>query len=202
MIDYTCTRYVALCKVYDGMSKSFYQQYQDACSKFEEIDRLNPDLKEENMMVYCDSYGLKQSSAIAAVVFQALAIEALINLFGVFLLGDEKYYNEYENKRNRFSTPEKLKKLFKNELNKPYPTQTGHYLAMKTLLDKRDKLVHVKPRAVEITSRQDDLQQFMDRLKDEIGFVYKGLDAEMQSYETVKLELLEANPKFENWLNP
>ena len=74
--------YPMLCENYNGMSQSFYAQYKDATEYLKSLKCGSWDLishtYDENEK-YCTAQSMRLHSAIAAIVFQALSIEAFVN---------------------------------------------------------------------------------------------------------------------------
>lgn len=166
--------YVPLCEQYNGLAQSFYRQYLDA--------------KEQKRDAIC----LLQS-AICAVVFQAFSIEAYVNFFGAYTLGDKSFYETYESgeRGKRYSTIEKMKLLCKGEGKNSYPTDGKHFSNLKGLLSKRDKLAHSKPRAHTLYKDDSSNSDYLDMMS-EISFVYNNLDEEMKLYAEVKSNMSAA----------
>ena len=107
--------YPMLCENYNGMSQSFYAQYKDAerylkSMKCDDWDILSPATDETEKYVTAQS--MRLHSAIAAIVFQALAVEAFVNLYGAQKVGDEAFYSKYDFKGA--TTLSKLKAICKH----------------------------------------------------------------------------------------
>lgn len=166
--------YVPLCEQYNGLAQSFYQQYLDA--------------KEQKRDAMC----LLQS-AICAVVFEAFAIEAYVNFFGAYTMGDDEFYKNFESgeRGKRYSTIEKMKLFCKGENKKSYPTGGMHFSILKGLLSKRDKLAHSKPRAHTLHKDDSSDSDYLVMMS-EISFVYDNLDKEMNLYAEVKSNMSAA----------
>ena len=90
--------YAMYCEMYAGMADSFYRQYLAAKEVYDDTPHDSIPIIDEaqNYNRVLKIYNLMEVNAIAATVFQALAIEAYINLFGVYQLGEDKFYSEYE----------------------------------------------------------------------------------------------------------
>lgn len=128
----------------------------------------------------------REQAAIKAVVFQALAIEAYVNLFGYCVTG------EIEIKRadgNYMSTVSKLEEICRR-LSKQYPTDSSRRI--RKLFSKRDSLVHQKPQEIIITKQPfdynhpeknyEDISSFYDTLNE----LYNNLDNDMQLYNELQ----------------
>ncbi len=190
MSNYLASDYYPLCETYANMSLSYYEQYREACSSIssKKMDRpwnILEHSSEENQE-YITNWAIKLNTAITAIVFQALSVEAYINLYGVIKVGEDEFYEKYESKKERLSTIEKLKKMCKDKLNKNYPTREKKYNDLVSLLKKRDRLVHVKPRA---DKSGVDMQMYYDHLRSEVGFVFNNIDDEMLTYHNLKANL-------------
>ena len=71
--------YFPLCQQYAAMAQSFYSQYQQSAAGNDVLASI-----------------AMEQAAICAVIFQALAVESYVNLFGSVILGDENFRNNYE----------------------------------------------------------------------------------------------------------
>ena len=63
--------YLPFCEQYAAMAQCFYSQYQQSAAGNDVIDSI-----------------AMEQSAICAVIFQALAVESYVNLFGSVILGN------------------------------------------------------------------------------------------------------------------
>lgn len=195
MDEISINAYVPLCEQYNTLAQSFYQQHLDLKSQLEQLgppaDFLeNPILANAQMELHAGIF----QAAICAVVFEAFAIESYVNFFGASTLGDDKYYATYESGEpgKRYSTIYKLKKLCKDEFDSSYPTDGKHFVALKGLFDKRNRLAHNKPKAhILSTKNGDTFDDYYDAMA-EISFVYEGLEGEMALYDSVKEKLSES----------
>ena len=150
-----------LCENYNGMSQSFFSQYKDVNTYLRSLGTENWDYLEhspEENQRFNEAHTMRLNSALAAVVFQALAVEAFINLYGAQKIGEEKYYSEYELKG--VTTTKKIKRICSETLGQPYPTNDRAYSRLISLLEKRDRIVHTKPRALKIDEIENDLPIF------------------------------------------
>lgn len=199
------TIYPSFCEQFERLAQNFYSQYRLAleCPSVEKsYDYLDsPELFVQQMKVD----NLKETSAICAIVFESLAIEAYVNFWGASILGDEIFFSKYEPQKNSAasgsakthlkSTLEKMKYICKTEFDKPYPTNGSHYSRLKNLFLKRDKLVHNKPRGylIELAPFNYDSPElaFADYtdVLNQINFIYDGIDDELKLYEEVKSNL-------------
>ena len=181
--------YFTLCEQYDTMAKSFYFQYH----------QYQEDAKSGDPSA---SIAMEQA-AICAVIFQALAVESYVNLFGSVVLGDDVFRCRYESetdKKHRASTIDKIKNICNIELGNPYPTSGEHFRTLKGLLDKRNKLVHPKSKPHTIENRpynykkpEDSCSDYVQAFNEEIGFIYNSLEAEMLVYDDLKKNLARCN---------
>lgn len=182
--------YLPLCEQYNTLAQSFYQQYVDAKQELLLLGK-NVDIM-ENIGLARTKSQLEMAmlqSAICAVVFEAFAIEAYVNFFGIYSLGEKYYLSHYESKDKRYSTVRKIVVLCKKEYGSPYPEESEHFSTLDGLFRKRNALVHNKPRGNIISSRED----FSDYLSamQEISSIYINLDCEMNLYNEVKNNLSE-----------
>ena len=182
--------YLPFCEQYAAMAQCFYSQYQQSAAGNDVIDSI-----------------AMEQSAICAVIFQALAVESYVNLFGSVTLGDENFRCNYESetdKTHRFSTLEKIKRICKDEFNTPYPTDGKHFKVLQGLLSKRDKLVHQKSKPHNIEKRpfdyNDPLKSYADYLQayeEEIGFIHEDLENEMKVYDDLQENLAQCSGREE-----
>jgi len=186
-----------LCENYNYLSQNFYRQYKDAKEYLLSLNTETWDYlshtPEENQH-YNDANSMLLNSAIAAVVFQALSIEAFINLYGAQKIGEEKYYGNFEKKGA--TTIDKIKQVCLEVSKQNYPTATRAYEHLRSLLKKRDRIVHTKPRSLNFSCIDDSANNIMDFFE-QTDFVYADIDEEMQSYENLKktLCLLDGSAK-------
>lgn len=160
---------------------------------------------------YYTLFDTKENAALCAIIFEALAIEAYVNFWGASLLGDKVFYEKYEvgkkgknkdgKKRPTLSTLEKIKEICKEEFHAPYPTDDVHYRLLKALFEKRDRVVHCKPKE-HIISQPSPIQQYSPELYDdyldalkEFDFIYDDIDLQMQLYQDVKDNLSRCSGK-------
>lgn len=175
-----------LCENYNYLSQNFYGQYKDAKEYLLSLDTETWDYlshtPEENQH-YNDANSMLLNSALAAVVFQALSIEAFINLYGAQKIGEEKYYGNFEKKGA--TTIDKIKQVCLEVTKQKYPTNTRAYEYLRSLLKKRDQIVHTKPRSLNFSCIGDSTNNITDFFE-QTDFVYADIDKEMQSYENLK----------------
>lgn len=189
--------------LYARMSLSFYEEYLEIeeqyqkeslifQSKNQEIEYAGP--------VYA-LYALKEEKAIAAIIFQALAIEAYINLFGVVVFGENVFNSQHERK----PTFQKLNVIC-SQLSASYPE--SHRVKLKELFDKRNELVHAKTKIYRVVPAtmydydhpENNYRDVMD-LYAGLSYVFVDIDAQMKLYQEfqenirilrgAELELLE-----------
>ena len=124
----------------------------------------------------------REQAAIKAVVFQALAIEAYVNLFGYCVTGKMEIKN---NNGHYMPTVSKLEEVCRH-LSKQYPSDSAERI--KRLFHKRDSLVHQKPQTMTITKQPFDYNHPEKNYEDISSFystlnkLYTNLDVEMQLY--------------------
>lgn len=172
-----------LCETYNQISQNAYKEYVDVITYLKSLEHDVWDCCEhtiEQNVNFTLAMQKRQISAITAIVFQALAVEAFINLFGAQRIGEATFYTQYECRGT--TTLEKLKKICKNFLHQPYPTQDKAYSMLTSLLHKRDAIVHTKPRSIAINGTPISYDDFMSQSE----YVYKNIDEEIESYEKLK----------------
>ena len=195
--------YVCLCERFSELSREAYAQYVlalTALEKYEGVDFLSlpPWCYEE----YIDLNHKQLTGAISAIVFQALAIEGYVNLFGVIELGENVFYTEIEPPKGKqpkgfhyFSTLGKIAEICERSkrITTTYPEK--HLSELGQLFRKRDQLVHHKPHPHAISKQPFDYENpaasYSDYIeaKQEILFVYEGLDEQMRLYDEMKANI-------------
>ena len=179
--------YFTLCEDFEGMAQEHYRAYCQAKQEYDPSAHTN--LFSGNIL----PAKKMQWSACSAVIFEAIAIEAYVNLLGLYLI-QERYYTDYESKDAQIkdrSTLAKLKGLCKKEINKPYPAD--HSLeVIRDLFFKRNNIVHTKASTYSFGITPFDYRNIEGSYADytsafskEIGFLYEGLDEQMTSYSSL-----------------
>lgn len=188
--------YNHICSKYASLAQQAFKSYLEAKTAYASFEWPKDSLAAplSDTLVLFQHRDLMLSHALSAVVFQALAIEAYVNLFGVSELGNEKFFTEIEPPRNLkpkgfsyFSTAEKLREICRrSDACAEYPEH--HIQAIKAFFDKRDKLVHMKPRAHTLVVKpynyeqpEENYREYID-MYEELSFVDENLDQEMQLY--------------------
>lgn len=191
--------YDDMCSRYAKMAEDFYRQ-----SKAYEA---TPNYNEYSLPEAAEPYAqhlfdleARTRLTISAIIFEALAIEAYVNLFGVYVLGEEKFFREYEPPKGQrqtgfryLNTIEKLKKICKEELNRPFPEQ--HAARIRNLFEMRDRLVHSKAKPHVIAKRAFDYDnpeksyEEMESIAEEITFFFEGIDGHMELYKMLQEDI-------------
>ena len=196
MEEISLNAYLPLCEQYNSLAQSFYQQHLDIKGQLAQLGKPADLLDNPSLAIAQNALtiGMLQT-AICAVVFEAFAIESYINFYGAYILGDSTYYSTYESGEcgKRYSTIEKIKKMCKDEFKSSYPTGGKHFVALKGLFTKRDKLAHNKPKGHEIsTNNRNSFDDYYEAIS-EVSFIYEGLEQEMALYGEVKENLTESS---------
>lgn len=175
---------------YDKMSQGFFDQYTEATNYLKSLGctywNIPDHTKEENAQ-YFKAMSMRFHSALAAIVFQALAIEAYVNYYGVHRVGEKVFYQSYESKVSRKSTKDKLKLICKEILKKPYPTDCVEYSRLVELLKDRDRIVHTKPRAIPLDG--NEVFPNYEQIMGQYNFIYDHIEDKMKSYSILKKNL-------------
>lgn len=179
--------YISRSNQYAVMAKAFYDEYLEAKRLFEEVSNI-PISDEERGGIYAfllEKRLKMDEKAIAAVLFQALAVEAYTNLFGITIFGEVEYYDNYE----RIPTRKKLETIAK-KLDKTLPKAMGD--RVQKLFKKRDSFVHQKPKAYQIgvvdfdhknpEKSYEDINAYMK----ELMCAEEGLEDIMEIYEDIQ----------------
>ncbi len=178
--------------LYAGTAKTYYKEYLQITDEYDsanEYMKKHPEDTEAVSRVYALA-GAREVKAIAAVVFQAFAIEAYVNLFGYIVFGEE-YYTKRIDRGLLERKPVEIKlDLICTELNSTYPV--GHKGEIEVLFTKRDGIVHQKPKKYEIAVQPFDYahpeNNFLEmaKIEQENYFFFENLDRNMQLYEELQ----------------
>lgn len=182
MADY----YIIRSSQYAQMSTRFYEEYLAAKKMYDRVDEIfvpseNPVLNYSYKTRYLQQ---ADDNAIASVVFQALAVEAYTNLWGMWLLGEEEFYANYDSKK-RLSTPNKLVTLAE-KMGKEFPTELKDRI--ERLFQKRNSFVHQKPKAYHFEVKPYDYKNpaasfdDIDAFIHDLSYAEEDLAAEMQIF--------------------
>lgn len=194
--------YIIRSNQYARMAEESYAEYLEAKSLSEEVSDI-PVSDEEQLGIY--AYLLEKclkmdEKAIVAVLFQALAVEAYTNLFGLTVFGEAEYYCSYE----RLPTRKKLETIA-GKLDKTLPEAIGD--RVQKLFKKRDSFVHQKPKAYQIglvdfdyknpEKSFEDINAYMEELMsaeeglEDNMMIYKDLQECVRNLRGAELELAE-----------
>ncbi len=190
------------CNQYASISLTAYEGYLKQRSFFDSYKSNNVDVlrSPQEYLHLCKSISTMDDFAVSAIVFQALAIEAYVNLAGAYVLGESEFYSTHERK----STVDKLK-ILANKLNGKFSDALLN--KVKTLFYKRNCLVHQKPKKFIINVQTynylnpaknfEDIEAFFqeqtiayENIDEEIN-TYFELQEELRSMRACKLELVE-----------
>lgn len=177
--------YFTLCEDFENMAQEHYRVYCEAKQEYDQS--IHSNVSSSNILPAKKMLW----AACSAVVFEAIAIEAYVNLLGAYLIPN-RYYIDYEGNepiiKDR-STLGKLKELCKREIGKCYPTSDHTYEVMNNLILKRDRIVHTKPfphtfemKPFNYTDIESNYSDYTSAFSKEIGFLYEGLEEQMKSY--------------------
>lgn len=80
--------YFTLCEDFENMAQEHYRVYCEAKQEYDQSTVFSSNILPAKKMLW---------AACSAVVFEAIAIEAYVNLLGAYLITD-RYYIDYEGK--------------------------------------------------------------------------------------------------------
>lgn len=173
--------------LYAEMAGTFYENYlrfEQACQDLPQSFDVESD--PETINKTCYYLNGKRKNAVAATVFQALAIEAYINLLGMYSMGEEEYYRRFEKK----PPTEKLKKIC-NFIGRSYPKD--HLSQIRAFFDdKRNPLAHEKPRFFPVEVKPFDVMHPEKSYEDieeffrEDNYLYSNIGAEKNLYRELQ----------------
>lgn len=175
--------YIIRSNQYARMSEAFYSDYLAARNTHDKIDGVfSPTEAPVENAAYKLAYTEQMDdAAIAAIVFQALAIEAYVNLMGAYLIGEEVFYKRHERK----STFEKLD-IVLQEIGGSLSADLKERIAL--LFKKRNRFVHQKPKAYHLEPKPYDYKNPEANFNEineffrEITFSYENIDMEIHIY--------------------
>lgn len=182
--------YIIRSNQYARMSKSFYEEFLAAKKLYDSVGELkkddeNPIINAAKQYVYHEQM---DDAAVAAVIFQALSIEAYINLWGICVFGESTYYDK-KTRIERLPFEKKLMKIL-DEVGMSLPsTLLTNILA---LMEKRNSLVHQKPKAIWIGVDPYNYEKPEENYRDINEFILEkqvaqeNIDAEMKLYEQLQ----------------
>ena len=192
--------YFLKCIDFDSIAQNSYAQYLSFSKQYKALGNDLDVLEVPQAVVnYISAYKNMESAAYMAIVFEALAVEAYVNTLGEHLIG-ERYYQEYESKdaKKDRTTLGKLKRLCKNEIGRPYPTDGVHFRAIQTLLNKRDAIVHTKPVRFAISKCDYDyadsaasFRDIIEAFSGQVGFLFENIEQDMACYRELDANMCE-----------
>lgn len=197
-------QYIIRSKQYAEMSAGFYSEYlsdKRLCDAYSEAFTSAAKGQGLECCVKMMFYAERMSEhAIAAIVFQAMAVEAYANLLGMRLLGEKHFCRKYEG----LSTSKKLAAVLQTA-GKTLPTDLMDRI--EHLVKKRNSFVHQKPKAFHFgiedydsqnpTAIDDAVNAYLkeidlaeENLADEVK-IYSDLQAAVRSLRGVSIELID-----------
>lgn len=188
--------YDPMCDRYASMAEDFYLQSK-ALEGYKGLKEYPLPEAADQYVRHLAIVEQRTRLVIAAIVFQALAIEAYVNLLGVYVVGKERFFSEYEPPKNHrprgfrpLNTIDKLKKICKEEIGHPFPEE--HIEKIHQLFTTRDRLVHSKSKPYSIIKQEFDYSKpeknYEDifALAEEMSFFYDGLEKHMELYRLLQ----------------
>lgn len=189
--------YNLFCQKFANMADTLYHSYLVQNDAYEKTAHENiPIENKEGIILAYSIFDQLQADAISAIIFQALAIEAYINLFGVYELGEEVFFSEYEPPKNKKpakfhykSSIEKLTSICKEVYHVDYPS--SEIAMIEALFNKRDRLVHNKPRPhilekPSIKSHTLPDNDSFESYVEEETFIFDKIDMDMEQYKQLQ----------------
>lgn len=189
--------YILMSEIYSNMSDSFYSQYIETGERLKEMGqgRKSWDMlshtKEEND-IYKGLYAALPRCAISATIFQALAVEAYVNFYGLEKLGENAFIGKLDWK----PIIEKISAILKEKVNKNYPKDSDVCIDLKKLFENRHKLVHCKSKPITIESTEihlvkSQMNEFTKSMNEQLWFVYEDIEKLMTVYTRLKEQIAQ-----------
>lgn len=160
--------------VLNDMSVSFYSYYRECSKQLIELpsSECNSDLAK-------GLWGAIKRAIIDTIMHQAIAVEAYLNWYCYQNFGGDEFYEDDD--QNRFSAKDKLKLIFyayeHDNINCKELSQ------MDELFKKRDAIIHYKTTGID--DRNTSIDDFIQHLDKQIGFLEKDLDAHAGVYDAI-----------------
>lgn len=173
------TRFVSMWLDYIDYSEFFYERYKEANNEF---DSFFPDgtkvyqssihTPEENKR-FEESLSTRQMYAVSAIMYEALAIESVINF-----LGADKFGADFFNKNlDMLSFSKKLNVVTKFRTGKEFPKGDAINRRLGQLKDIRDSLAHNK--SMEYKGAEEHTKYFRTQLGNEKQDMFELIDSLM-----------------------
>lgn len=177
-------RYIIRSNQYARISRIFYEQYLEVKKLYDSISKSETEFEKqiENLAFQYVYLEQMDDAAIAAVVFQALAVESYVNLWGIDVFGEKEYYDK-THKLERASTMRKLERIA-NELGKSIPEDL--LCDIKALMEKRNHFVHQKPKAFEIGIEPYNYKNPEENFRDINAFIAE----KMRAQENIEVDVV------------
>lgn len=128
---------------------SFWSTYLDISIEEKRIfdnsfsEKIEPTI-EDDPGRYIELSNIRKNSGIKTIVFTAMAIEALVNDYGLICLGDSFYQKHID----KLDSSSKIIIVLKIAAGKDFPKEKQVYEHMEFLFKIRNKLVHSKSKAM------------------------------------------------------
>lgn len=197
-------QYIIRSKQYAEMSAGFYSEYLSEKRMYDAYNEVFSSAATDHKLEHFVELMLRtdrmSKHAIAAIVFQAMAVEAYANLLGMHLLGEDCFYSQHERKPLTKKLSAALQTVGGN-----LPTDLMDRIAH--LIEKRNALVHQKPKAFHFgiedydpqnpTAIGDAVNAYLkeidlaeENLADEVK-IYSDLQAAVCSLRGMSIELID-----------
>lgn len=179
---------------YDKIAKEYYDKYKEVNESYSRLtnDNKSWDIlshKQEENDEYFLLYREKQKDCIISIIFEAFAVESLINWYGVKGLGAKQYKSHYE----KLSIIDKYVIVPRVVTGKEFPKHKQAFKKLKELNSTRNNLVHSK--AQEIDLLDGDLQGFINSMSSMIGngkdSIFNIIDKVINTYDELHKTLME-----------
>ena len=196
--------YTLYCNLCSDIAKNFYnelianKELLKKLSGYESSWDLLSHSEEENE-TYKYYWAIIRRNTISIVVFEALAIESYINLYGYYNL-KEKFNKDYEYR----PTLKKLCDLCEDVTKKKFPKGEKLYCQLTNLFKKRDDLVHFKSESIIIKgSSEEEFNSFIskhigsttDIELDQYIILYDDLRNKLKELEGCELDVVDKQKK-------
>ena len=182
--------FTVYCELCSSIAKNFYNEYKETkdllnklCENKDSWDLLSHSDKENELFNYY--WSVIRRNTVSIIVFEALAVESYINLYGYYYL-KEKFDKKYEYK----PTLIKICDLCEDVIKTRFPKGEQLYCQLFKLFRKRDELVHFKADSIDVEESTEE--EFIDFISKYIGSTSsKELDEYIEIYDELRKKMKE-----------
>lgn len=197
---------VIMCEVFSQMSNNEFLNYKKCMSSIHQICKTTSwdllDHDEDDNATFIHLYQLIPQYAISTIIYQALAVEAFVNYYGMAKLG-EQYLNTIDRKTHgsdtECGTTRKLKRILQ-DLNITFLDDDKLFRDITNLFRVRDKLVHYKTKPISIESIMHDPESKTNE-DEQILFVLDDIENRVNIYSNLKRQISQLDGTYVDFID-